>query len=210
MTQPAGEQPFKWIGEHHALDFTNTVDWVDGRATEGERLTTFERLVAWCEEAGVLDRAAARDLRQVGRRHPKIADAALRRAHDIRLLLHDIFFAIATGAQPAAARLRELNAVLAEAPARLGPEDGEVPLTWQWPPERSLTHILRPVVWSAASLLTSSALAQVGTCANDRCGWLFVDTSRRHNRKWCEMGVCGNRAKARRFQARRRRRTPKT
>jgi len=209
MTQPAGEQPFKWIGEHHALDFTNTVDWVDGRATEGERLTTFERLVAWCEEAGVLDRAAARDLRQGGRRHPKIAAAALHRAHELRHLLHDIFFPIATGVRPAPARLRALNAALAEAPAVLGPEDGEVPLTWQWPPERSLTHILRPVVWSAATLLTSPALAQLGTCANDRCGWLFLDTSRRHNRKWCEMGVCGNRAKARRFQARRRR-TPKT
>jgi predicted RNA-binding Zn ribbon-like protein len=31
---------------------------------------------------------------------------------------------------------------------------------------------------------------------------LFLDTSRNHTRRWCDMKVCGNRMKARRFQAR--------
>ena len=29
------------------------------------------------------------------------------------------------------------------------------------------------------------------------CGWLFLDTSRSGNRRWCDMRTCGNRAKAR-------------
>jgi len=64
--------------------------------------------------------------------------------------------------------------------------------------------VLHPVAWAASQLLVSPELQHVNACANERCGWMFVDTSRKHNRKWCEMGVCGNRAKARRFYQRRR------
>ncbi len=78
---------------------------------------------------------------------------------------------------------------------------------WAWPTAAGdLTSMLWPVAWSASQLLTSPELARVKTCANERCGWLFIDSSRKHNRKWCQMGVCGNRAKARRFYERQKRR----
>ncbi len=32
-------------------------------------------------------------------------------------------------------------------------------------------------------------------CADDECAWAFYDSSRARTGKWCEMGVCGNRAK---------------
>jgi predicted RNA-binding Zn ribbon-like protein len=32
---------------------------------------------------------------------------------------------------------------------------------------------------------------------------LFLDTTKNHTRRWCNMKICGNRAKARRFQERR-------
>ena len=34
------------------------------------------------------------------------------------------------------------------------------------------------------------------------CGWLFLDLSKNASRRWCDMRVCGNRAKARRHYAR--------
>ena len=34
------------------------------------------------------------------------------------------------------------------------------------------------------------------------CSWLFLDMSKNRSRRWCDMKVCGNRAKARRFSAR--------
>jgi predicted RNA-binding Zn ribbon-like protein len=58
--------------------------------------------------------------------------------------------------------------------------------------------MLWPVVRDAADLLTSKELNRVGRCADERCGWLFVDTSRNRSRRWCSMESCGNRAKARR------------
>lgn len=39
-------------------------------------------------------------------------------------------------------------------------------------------------------------------CQNPDCAWLFIDRSRNRSRQWCEMGVCGNRAKASRFRER--------
>jgi predicted RNA-binding Zn ribbon-like protein len=64
--------------------------------------------------------------------------------------------------------------------------------------------IFRPVAQSAADLLTSEELNRVGQCADDHCGWLFMDMSRNRSRRWCDMGDCGNRAKARRHYQRKR------
>jgi predicted RNA-binding Zn ribbon-like protein len=56
---------------------------------------------------------------------------------------------------------------------------------------------------SAGALMMSAAIERVRACGADTCRWLFLDTSRNHSRRWCDMKVCGNRMKARRFQARR-------
>lgn len=54
---------------------------------------------------------------------------------------------------------------------------------------------------SALSLIEPERRARVRICAN--CGWLFLDRSRNGSRLWCDMAVCGNRAKARRHYRRR-------
>ena len=38
--------------------------------------------------------------------------------------------------------------------------------------------------------------------AAEGCGWLFIDESPNQGRRWCDMKVCRNRAKARRQQNR--------
>jgi predicted RNA-binding Zn ribbon-like protein len=57
-------------------------------------------------------------------------------------------------------------------------------------------------VLSALSVLTGSDLSRIKRCPGDHCGWLFYDATKNRRRRWCEMEVCGNRAK----QKRRRRR----
>ncbi len=39
-------------------------------------------------------------------------------------------------------------------------------------------------------------------CGNETCRFLFLDRSRNHSRRWCEMAVCGNRVKLRRHRQR--------
>lgn len=65
----------------------------------------------------------------------------------------------------------------------------------RWEPQPSAGP--RAVVLAAASaladLLTHGDPARVRACPGLDCGWLFLDTSGR--RRWCQMAVCGNRAK---------------
>jgi predicted RNA-binding Zn ribbon-like protein len=64
---------------------------------------------------------------------------------------------------------------------------------------------LAPVLWSAAELLLNAPHRRIRRCANDRCLWLFVDTSKSGTRRWCDMSSCGNRAKAARHYSKVRR-----
>lgn len=54
---------------------------------------------------------------------------------------------------------------------------------------------------SALALLRPENASRIKVCPN--CQWLFVDRSRNASRLWCDMAVCGNRAKARRHYRRR-------
>lgn len=54
---------------------------------------------------------------------------------------------------------------------------------------------------SALSLFSSGSVRRLKVCPN--CNWLFLDKSRNSSRLWCDMSVCGNRAKAKRHYRRR-------
>lgn len=64
----------------------------------------------------------------------------------------------------------------------------------------SSEQILSSVIRSTADLLLAGRLDRIKQCPE--CGWLFYDTSHNHRRRWCDMSVCGNRAKARRHYQR--------
>src|SRR6266850_1944513 len=42
-------------------------------------------------------------------------------------------------------------------------------------------------------------------CADDTCAWLFVDRTKNHSRRWCDMNTCGTRNKMREYRERQKR-----
>ncbi len=58
-------------------------------------------------------------------------------------------------------------------------------------------------VRSALRLIAKPDEERMKICGN--CGWLFIDRSKNRSRTWCDMAVCGNRAKASRHYRRRKR-----
>ena len=56
-------------------------------------------------------------------------------------------------------------------------------------------------VHSTLRLLSAPEKERMKICGN--CGWLFIDRSKNRSRSWCDMAVCGNRAKAIRHYQRR-------
>jgi len=194
----------KLLGGRLSLDFVNTADW---HASDHpvEFLTSYSDLVAWSQRVGILTDHQAQRLRKKAARRPEHATAVLELAIALREAIYRIFSAISRGRPPQAADLATFNAELSGALAQSRIVSTAEGFAWDWAgAEDALDQMLWPVVHDAAGLLTSEELDRVGHCADDRCGWLFLDTSRNRSRRWCSMEDCGNRAKARRYYERKR------
>jgi predicted RNA-binding Zn ribbon-like protein len=121
--------------------------------------------------------------------------------------LREILFAIVTALArkdaPAPADLAVLNSYLVEANRSARLERSKRGFSWGWssgPPQLDLP--LWPIARSAAEVLTTGPLERLKSCNGDSCGWVFLDQTRNGRRRWCEMEICGSRAKMRRFRAR--------
>lgn len=100
--------------------------------------------------------------------------------------------------------MRALNASLLKTMPHLELVASSAGYRWSWRDDNALESVLRPIIGSAAELLTSPELNSVKLRAADDCGWLFIEASRNRSRRWCAMSDCGNRAKARRYRHRHR------
>jgi predicted RNA-binding Zn ribbon-like protein len=192
---------FDLSGGHLALDLANTKS---RRRTPEPRedLRSYEDLVAWGLEGGAIDASAAAALRAQAARRPRAARAALVRARDLREAVFEVFSAVAGKREIPQPALERVNAALADALARLRLERTGGKAAWSWAEGDHIDRVTWPAVRAAALLLTAPDLAHVRECAARDCAWLFLDTSRNGTRRWCDMAVCGNREKARRFQRR--------
>jgi predicted RNA-binding Zn ribbon-like protein len=45
--------------------------------------------------------------------------------------------------------------------------------------------------------------SRMKACPDEHCAWAFYDATRNRSRTWCDMAICGNRAKARAYRRRR-------
>jgi predicted RNA-binding Zn ribbon-like protein len=197
---PRGAAGFEWLGGSLCLDFVNTVSWGEDGPRE-ERLGSHRDLLGWAHAAGLRASPARRGETQGGA--ADAAEPALERAHELRAALHAVFLAEAEGRRTPAAAAAALGAFVEQAAAHLTLAPGGETWTFRFAGEEHPESPLWPVAWDAARLLTSAACPPVRRCANDRCRWLFLDESRRSNRRWCDMAVCGSRAKARTYYRRR-------
>lgn len=204
MTQQETKPQFEVTGGHISLDFTNTVD---NRTSEKpvEKLHTYNDLLAFGQQTGVISSSEAQQLARAAAHNPRAAHKAFQQAIIVREALFSILSSIAAGKEPPTASLHQLNDSLRQAGAHrvLSAHHGEFSWTLSGPDDM-LERVLWPFVLQGADLLASPDLANVRECAAETCGWLFLDNSKSHSRRWCDMKVCGNRDKARRFYQRQR------
>ncbi|HYO49541.1 MAG TPA: ABATE domain-containing protein [Chloroflexia bacterium] len=193
---------FDLSGGELCLDFANTVSTHLEVQTQ-ERMTSYSRLVSWGRQAGVLSEGEEARLVDEAERRPEEASAVLSRAIALREAIYHIFSSVVKGEQVSQSDVDVLNEELANGLAHARLTQREDGFEWGWVAEEgALDRVLWVVARSAADLLTSDKLQRVTECASERCGWLFMDLSRNHSRRWCDMNECGNRAKARRYYER--------
>ena len=198
------EPPFEFTANNLCLDFVNTVN---DRLIEQSHdlLGSYHDLVVWGQLAHVLTEDDEQQLRAEAERQPEKATEAFQRARMLREALFRMFRALSDGDSPEQSDLDVLNTELAEAMAQARIVYAEDGFVWDWAGlENALSSPLWPVARAAAELLTSEEWRKARMCAADDCGWLFLDTSKNHSRRWCDMNTCGNRAKARSHYVRKR------
>ena len=200
---PAG-YCFELTGGCLCLDLANTVD---NRRTSAplELLVGYEDLLDWGRQSGAVTAREANRLSVRARRQKAKAAQALARVRSIREAVFAVFSAVARKARLSTESLTELNRAIALVlPAReLVCRTGGFAWIWRAGAALDFDRIIWPALISAADLLTSTDLSRVRECAGEGCGWLFLDRSKSRTRRWCDMTVCGNRAKVRRHRSRR-------
>jgi len=195
-------KPFQLISGHVALDLVNTLDDRFGQDGPEELLSTYEDLLRFATESELLTERQARKLKRSGAPEAERLQI-LNQARELRETLAAVAYAQLNEEEPSEAALAALEAFFKQAGAQRSLTADSLNVTWTW---RGLSRQTAAPLWllaqAAADLLLSEDAVQLRSCASDTCRWLFLDTSKNHTRRWCDMKVCGNRMKARRFQAR--------
>ena len=191
------------------LDFVNTLD---DRFTDHpkELLATYRDLARFAEDAGVLPQQQADHLCAQSEKSFQAAQRALKSAIQLREALSQIFYARANVRPVPKAALVVLNGYVQQAAQHAALVPHNEHFEWQFDfSHNNLDAPLWSIARSAADLLASDQLPFVRACASSTCEWLFLDESKNHRRRWCDMTKCGNRAKVRSFYKRKKTPTSK-
>jgi predicted RNA-binding Zn ribbon-like protein len=191
--------PAIFIGDAPGLDFLNsvatpadaTIDWID----DGEGL------LSWLEQAQLVPREVLRKIRKHA--PPGELDTIAAQARSLREWFRG--FVLQHKGRPLAlvdlAELQPLNRLLGRDEAyyrivllqpRGRPAALELQVARHW---RSPEALLQPIGETLARLLAAEDFSNVRACEGPACTLIFADHTRGHVRRWCSMGICGNRVK---------------
>ena len=198
----AGSLPL--VADDLALDFANTESG-RGFASHQNHFREATNVVEWLKHAKALRPVEADWLRIRVSERPDLATDLLSRATELREAVHDIGAALGRRTKPPEPALASLSALHARFLAKAELAPGVMSCRWLWSVRASpVEAALGPIALAAVRLFTEGDFHRIRECGGHACGWLFYDRSKNNRRRWCEMEVCGNRAKQRRLAARRR------
>jgi predicted RNA-binding Zn ribbon-like protein len=163
--------------------FVNTADLEQ----DEERLPTPEALSAWLADQGLISA-------------PPPADAAdLRHAIELREALRAILLAHNGGPAVPAAVGATLDDAACRARLQLRFRGGSAALE---PEAEGVDGGLGRLLAIMQASIAEHTWERLKACREHTCEWAFYDHTKNHSGAWCNMGVCGNRAKARAYRER--------
>lgn len=197
----ARRQPFELTAGVLCLDFINTLD--DRPSQPKELINSYLDLLHFGEDTKILDPVQVRNLSESYASGP--AQRTLKQAIVLREALFAIFSATMSKRPAPPDALDSLNRCLKAAADHSQLVESKRHFSWNFVDRLCYEAVLWPIARSAADLLVSDQLQFVRACSAKPCQWFFLDTSKNHRRRWCNMKLCGNRAKVRRFYERQKR-----
>jgi predicted RNA-binding Zn ribbon-like protein len=196
----SGPEPFKLHAGHPALELVNTLDMRFSAQTV-DLIPTYKDLLRLTTQLQLLTPEQARKLgRTVG---GEKARRVLASTAELREALAKMLYGRIDGTRRPAGQLRVLEQQFHAAAQHRQLLAGQAHLEWSWSGvERQAEIPLWMLAQAASDLLVSSDAELIKDCGDPTCRWLFLDVSKNHTRRWCDMKTCGNRMKARRHHAR--------
>lgn len=174
---------FNFVSGHPALDLVGTVQ--KRRTKHLDQLSRPADLGRWVAEAGVSSAAV------------EVGGDEFAAAVRLREAIYGIALAVIDD-RPLAA---EDCAIVNEFAARPA-------LRWSLDANRQVSSggdawmVLAELARGAVELFADASADRIRECASDDCTRLYLDTSLGGTRRWCDMKLCGNRAKVAEFRAR--------
>ena len=165
-------------------EFVNTLDFETGN----DELSSPAVLASWLD---------ARGLRAPG---VKLGPAALRHSVELREALRALLLEN-NGAPRRPGTIEALNDASAQAALSVRFDHGggaELAMKGSGP-----GAVVAPILAIVYEAMVNGTWSRLKACRADDCQWAFYDHSRNRSGTWCDMAVCGNRAKVRTFRQRR-------
>ena len=189
------------MGGAVCLDFINTLD--DRFSTEPkELLISYIDLARFGEDTGILSAQQADHFLEKSMQSREAAEEALAAAIQLREAMHEVFWSLIRKKPMPSAALYVVNSYAQEAARHMNVAAAAKGFEWRFEQADNFNAAWWPIARSAVELLASDQLQFVRACASKTCQWLFLDESKNHRRRWCDMTKCGNRAKVKNFYTR--------
>ncbi|WP_263415992.1 CGNR zinc finger domain-containing protein [Terriglobus albidus] len=195
--------PFQLVAGHPALDLVNTLDWRFRPSGAEELLNNYADLLCFAEQSGLITPS---EIQKLATSDPVRKRRSLSSTKRFRECLASILYAVVDGQAPPIDGVRSLSAFARTMRKSEDLEWCDSRLRWNAGGDRVRASDvpLRRLVSTALELLTSAEIDQLRACSNQECRWLFLDGSKNKARRWCDMKLCGNRIKARRYRSKQR------
>lgn len=193
--------PADFIAGDAAVDFVNTVTGRDEQPRDW--LDSYDRLIEWAGVTQLLPKKTLRALEKEAASTPRVAATALSRAKELREAMFSILSAIATGSacETGALTLLRKHWLAGTEAHELLINDGRL-IAELRQDAINLDLIASTVAYRIMQRISDVPAERLRICQGPNCAWLFIDSSKAGRRRWCDMSVCGNAAKSRRFYAR--------
>ena len=130
MTDAAPKSDFQFVAGRLCLDFANTVDYRNS-PQELDQLNTYEDVIAWAEQAGIVSEADARKMKQAAKNGMR-AETALRHALTLREAIYEIVSAAVNREPWPEMPVHFLNRTLRDAGGQRILAAGKDRFTWKW------------------------------------------------------------------------------
>lgn len=181
------------------LDFVNSA-YNTEKEVIVERLHTYSDILILAGRLELLDENVLKDLKIKAEKNTLEADHILKVARKIRQSMFHVFTALANGKTEDLSKevLNDFNDAVKSALNNRIFIIVETELIFSW--KDVLSNLMLPI-WafslSAYELLKNEDQHLIKKCS--ACEWLFLDKTKNHRRRWCDMQTCGSSEKSRRY-----------